>query len=198
MLKMKKTLGCLILLLAILATTSFAQSSEASQSIKKSQEELVNEVAFSYGLGSMFYITQQNSSNNYQTSGAFILGYSRSLGKIISIGFQAVYQSITHSTSGGTAVSYYDNYWSGLANIKFRYYNRPTFSIYSGVGIGITMDYSKEVSTSSGERKYQHYYPAGQLTLLGFRVGRSLSFFGEFGLGTSAILNAGLSYKFGE
>jgi hypothetical protein len=36
------------------------------------------------------------------------------------------------------------------------------------------------------------------LTLLGFRVGRALSFFGEFGIGTNSIINAGVSYKFGE
>ena len=68
--------------------------------------------------------------------------------------------------------------------------------MYSGIGIGVTMNYyTNEESTTN---KGQQLLPAGQFTLLGFRVGRALSFFGEFGIGTNSIVNCGISYKFGD
>jgi len=48
------------------------------------------------------------------------------------------------------------------------------------------------------ELSRQKLLPAGQLSLLGFRVGRSLAFFGEFGVRKNYILTAGISYKLGE
>ena len=68
--------------------------------------------------------------------------------------------------------------------------------MYSGIGIGVTMDYYTNEQTTT--KKGQQLLPAGQFTLLGFRVGRALSFFGEFGIGTNSIVNCGLSYKFGD
>ena len=69
--------------------------------------------------------------------------------------------------------------------------------MYSGVGLGVTMNYYQEKQPDQTQTG-QTIWPAAQLTLLGFRVGRALSFFGEFGVGTNSILNAGISYKFGD
>jgi hypothetical protein len=92
-----------------------------------------------------------------------------------------------------------DNMWQGIASVRFRYLNTLSFTMYSGIGMGVTMDYYTKSNTSnSNTSKGQKLLPAGQLTLLGFRVGRSLSFFGEFGIGTNSILNAGISYKFAD
>ncbi len=171
------------------------EQKKSTAPVKANQATLVNDFYISYGFGSLYFISNQGGgSNSYKTSGAVILGYSRSLSMVVAVGFQASFMNISHKSGSST---YEDNYWSGLANVRFRYYNRPSFCMYSGVALGIAMDYINENKTS-GTNSYQNYYPAGQLTLLGFRVGRSLSFFGEFGIGTNSIINGGISYKFGE
>lgn len=196
---MKKIISAILMLTLIVSITVKAQNQQTENvAVQNDQAELVNDVYFSYGLGSLYFIVNQNSSDSYHTSGSFIFGYARSVGKVIAVGFQGSYTNVTHTeNNNSTASEYADNYWSGLANIKFRYLNRPSFSMYSGVALGIAIDYITEPN-SSGGRNYQKYYPAGQLTLLGFRVGRAFSFYGEFGIGTNAIINAGISYKFGN
>lgn len=187
------------LLLVLAAISATAQKTEsAPNETRHDQAVLANDFYLSYGIGSLYFIVNQNSSGNYQTSGGVIIGYARTLGKFISVGFQGSFTNITHDSGDNLGSSKYnDNYWSGLANIRFRYYNRPSFSMYSGVAIGIAMD-SRTETNPSYVKTSQKYLPAGQLTLLGFRVGRALAFYGEFGIGTNAIINAGVSYKFGE
>jgi len=191
---MKKILRTLLTVFLFITLVANAQTkSEEPPRIKADQASLENDFYLSYGLGSMFYITNQNGSNRYHTSGAFIAGYARSMGKIVALGFQASYMSISYPSGSLQKV---DNYWQGMANLRFRYYNRPSFCMYSGFGIGVTMTYKSATSSDTGN-SYQTYNPAIQATLLGFRVGRAFSFFGEFGIGTNYILNAGISYKFG-
>ncbi len=196
---MKKIISAIFILMLLAGMTVLAQNPQTEAvPVKNNQADLANDVYVSYGQGSLYYITSQNSMDSYHTFGSVIFGYCRSVGKVIAVGFQGSYTNVNYtSTSSGTTREYNDNYWSALANLKFRYLNRPSFCMYSGVAMGIAVDYITEPS-STGEKNYQKYYPAGQLTLLGFRVGRALSFYGEFGIGTNAILNIGISYKFGE
>lgn len=196
---MKKSLLLISLFLSLVILPAASQGQESvSKPQKNDQALLANDVYVSYGIGSLYFIVNQNSSGNYKTAGGVIFGYARALGKIISVGFQGSFTNITHNSGDYAGSSKYsDNYWSGLANIRFRYYNRPSFCMYSGMAIGIALD-SRTETNASFEKTSQKYLPAGQLTLLGFRVGRALSFYGEFGIGTNAIINAGVSYKFGE
>jgi hypothetical protein len=193
---MKRLLPITVTLLFISISVAYAQEQNMEKKpVKNDQAGLVNDIYISYGLGSLYYISNSSSSTeNYRTSGAVQLGFARSLGKVIAVGFQAGYMSITHSQS---TTNYYENYWQGMANVRFRYYNRPSFCMYSGVAVGIAVDYYRQTK-STGETTMQKYYPAGQFTLLGFRVGRAFSFYGEFGIGTNAIINMGFSYKFGD
>jgi hypothetical protein len=173
---------------------------------KKDQLTLYNDFYVSYGAGSVFYFIDNEGMTANSTTGTFILGFCRSLNPVIAVGFQMSYTSI-----GRTEDEYYgyyssppaftptmtDNLWQGLANVRFRYLNKPSFCMYSGIGMGVTMDFYQEnyeFSTNKGQK----LLPAAQLTLLGFRVGRALSFFGEFGIGTNSILQGGMSYKFGD
>jgi len=91
-----------------------------------------------------------------------------------------------------------NNFIQGLARIKFQYLNKPVFAMYSGIAIGVTLDYYSETAKNGTTTSQQKLFPAGQLTLLGFRVGRGGAFCGEFGIGTLSILNLGVSVKFGE
>jgi opacity protein-like surface antigen len=169
---------------------------------RKDQSALFNDVYGGYGLGSAFFWAKQGDASSTITPGTFFAGYSRALGKVVSVGFQA---SFTRLTLNDSYVDYYgpyeseetNNYWQGMATVRFAYLNKPGFRMYSGVGIGVTMNYYTDTSdgtTTSGQK----LMPAGQLTLLGFRVGRALGGFGEFGYGTNGIIIVGMSYKFSD
>lgn len=184
----------------ILACSISASAQEKGVQQKNNQSDLYNDFFASYGVGSIFYFVNQYSDYSYTTTGSFLLGYSRSINKVVAVGFQLSYGKVEKTTQGnlyGSVNRYGDNYWQGMAGVKFRYLNKPMFCMYSGVAIGVTMDYWSETSVSY-TKTGQKLLPAAQLTLLGFRVGRALGFFGEFGIGTNSIINAGISYKFGE
>jgi opacity protein-like surface antigen len=192
-----------ILLTGVLTNAARAQETGAKKE-KQDQNELYNDFYFSVGTGTIYYFVENDNMKATSLSGTFLLGFSRSINHVISVGFQLSYTNIGRSeeaynySNGSTYTQEQtDNLWQGIANIRFRYLNKPAFCMYSGVGMGVTMDYYTNTDYS-GTDKGQKLLPAGQLTLLGFRVGRALSFFGEFGIGTNSIVNAGVSYKFGE
>lgn len=192
------------------AASSSGQEKEVKKNKEKNdQSELVNDFYLSYGTGTIYYFIENDSYEANSLSGTFLAGFNRSLNKVIAVGFQLSYTNISRSRQGYD-YSYYppyqdytenmtDNLWQGMANVRFRYLNTPSFSMYSGIGMGVTMDYYNQSNTlDNTTSKGQKLLPAAQLTLLGFRVGRALSFFGEFGVGTNSILSAGVSYKFRE
>jgi opacity protein-like surface antigen len=199
----------IVLLTMVILFTGFAatfgQDKEVkTKKAKNNQSDLLNDLYVSYGTGTVFYFIQNEGMKANTMSGTFLLGFSRSLNNVIAVGFQLSYTNIERS---GANYDYSypepyknemtDNLWQGIANVRFRYVNTPSFCMYSGIGIGVTMDYYQELyngTSSSGQK----LFPAAQLTLLGFRFGRAISFFGEFGIGTNSIINAGMSYKFGE
>jgi len=203
---MKKLM--LITLSILLTGAVFSiQAQETKAPKKKSQADLYNDFYVSYGTGTVFYFIKNEEMSANNMSGTFLAGFARSLNPVVSVGFQLSYTRIGRS---GTDYSYSysstipyttnmtDNLWQGIANVRFRYLNRGSFCMYSGIGIGVTMDYYSKSNDVESTIKGQKLLPAGQLTLLGFRVGRAISFFGEFGIGTNSILNAGVSYKFGD
>lgn len=194
-----KKITLAILFLFLFSGAAFSQAQQAAAKEKSHQIDLLNEVYASYGLGSLFYFINQNSSNSYNSPGTFIVGYTRSLNKIIGVGFQLGFTPITTQYPLGSSYSKeVNNYLQGLARVKFQYLNKPVFAMYSGVAIGVTLDYYSETSKGGTTTNTQKLYPAGQLTLLGFRVGRGGAFVGEFGIGTLSILNLGVSFKFGQ
>ncbi|MEI6172659.1 MAG: hypothetical protein WCR01_02835 [Bacteroidota bacterium] len=195
---MKKFTLLVVSFVLICMVTATAQEKPGKQ--KNDQVNLWNDFYISYGIGSVLYFSNQNSDYNKTTTGTFLIGYSRSINRVIAVGFQVSYGNVERTTPTNLSDSWYkynDNYWQGMAGVRFRYLNKPMFCMYSGVGIGVTMDYYSE-SSLSYTKTGQKLLPAAQLTLLGFRVGRAISFFGEFGIGTNSIINAGVSYKFGE
>ena len=185
------------------ATSLSAQGTQSAvKKPKKDQAELNNDFYASYGTGTIYYFIENEGIKANYLSGTFLVGFCRSLNPVIAVGFQMSYTNIGRSEGsygypGSYTTQMTDNLWQGLANIRFRYLNKPSFCMYSGIGMGVTMDYYQK-TYNSVTSKGQKLLPAGQLTLLGFRVGRALSFFGEFGIGTNSILNGGVSYKFGE
>jgi hypothetical protein len=204
--EMKKIILITVAILVAGISVSYGQDSDAKvKKPRQDQSELYNNFYLSYGLGSVFYFIDHEGASADYTTGTFQLGFSRSFNKVIAVGFVVSYTNI-----GRTDQNYYypdqtvnnevtDNLWQGIATVRFQYLNRSSFCMYSGIGIGVTMDnYTNKNVGSGSTTKGQNLYPAVQLTLLGFRVGHALSFFGEFGVGTNSIINAGVSYKFGD
>jgi hypothetical protein len=225
---MKKAFLLLIAVTLVSAYSLRAQNIEQPPVTKHSadQSQLYNEVFFNYGIGSLFiftgtinhdYPTYSDYYYNYDetdvtTAGSFSIGYNRMLNKVVSIGFIGGYQRLSY-TKEYNGYSYYpndsayhftaqctDNILSGMAKITFNYVNKPMIRVYSGIGMGIGVDLSSELGdrptdTKQNEKKI---VPAGQLTFMGVRFGRQFGGFCEFGIGTNAIVSAGLSYQFGD
>jgi hypothetical protein len=199
-----KNVTLFLLLLTLGAQYDLVAQSEGDIPLtpRKDQSVLYNDVFAGYGLGSLYFWSNQDDSRSYAAPGTFFIGYQRSLGKVISVGFQASFTPINSEYKSTNSYNYYysektDNYWQGIANIKFSYLNKPMFRMYSGVGLGVTMDYYTE-TVNGTTTKGQRLLPAGQMTFLGFRVGRALSGFGEFGIGTNGIIIVGMSYRFSD
>jgi len=199
-----------LLFTAILLTgiqMAFSQDKpEGTQKMKNDQAKLPNDVYASYGTGTVYYFTEIDGYVANSLSGTFLVGFARSMNRVIAVGFQLSYTTIDRSQSSydyqsNKSYSQYmtDNLWQGMANVRFRYMNTPGFCMYSGIGMGVTMDfYDKSNPHYNTSSTGQKLLPAGQLTLLGFRVGHAFSFFGEFGIGTNSIISAGFSYKFAD
>jgi hypothetical protein len=154
------------------------------------------------------YLNNQQFSNP-TSPGNFFIGYGRSLNHVISMGFMFSYQQFNYK---GTAQHYIYDYsgtfvdttynitsddrlLTGVARVQFTYVNKPFIRMYSGIGIGITVDFAKG-SIGNNKVSEQKLMPAGQLTLMGLRFGRAFGGFFEFGFGSYGIINAGISYKF--
>ncbi len=232
---MKKFVTCSFLLCVIFLTPVYAQTtaSQESQHTKSGQNLLFNDLYFGYGAGSIFYFTGNMShsdkyTNRYYTIngnhttivdgsassfGTLFLGYSRSLNRVVSMGFMFGFQDFSYSSKATEQL--YQNYESvngtvhtidhndvlvtGIARFLFTYVNKPMIRMYSGIGLGITLDFGKE-TLDGGTDSYSEprIWPAGQLTLMGIRFGRALGGFFEFGFGSYSIVNAGISYKFAD
>lgn len=224
---MKQLAGFLIFI--IFSCPSFSQETTTPnvKPAKTGQDLLFNEVYSGYGAGSIFYFTgRMNHSYEYESRftqyngnyysieytnpksfGTLFAGYSRSLNRVISMGFIFGYQSFTYtgelSQSAGSSSSYTmentDILLTGIARFTFSYLNKPHIRMYSGIGIGVTVGFGKEILQEGlDEYSEMKLYPSGQATFMGVRFGGAFGGFFEFGIGTIGILNAGLSYKFSD
>jgi hypothetical protein len=208
---MKTTLLLIICITALSITTVSAQDED--QPVKKTGQMLLpNEVFLGYGALGLFYWTGRMAhSSDYpseqgnqtftepSSAGALEIGYTRNLGRVISVGFLFGIQnfSYTGTTPQGVRTEYNDFLAGGMARILFSYLNKPTVNMYSGLALGITMNFGS-ADQPSGTVTDRKLFPGGQLTLMGLRFGKALGGFIEFGIGTIGIVNAGISYKFSD
>ena len=202
---MKKSL--ILLCIGLLGCSLISQAQDDPK-----PKEWFNDVSVSYSAGSIYYFTGNINHNDYPDNfytddtdprgmGAFALSYHRKLNSVVAMGFNVSYLNLYHEATDysdpGLSQKYYDNMFSILASIRFLYVHKPVITMYSGVSIGLTVDFGK--TTFNGiDYTDKKLYPAGQLTLMGMRVGRAFGGFAEFGFGTLGIISAGLSYRFGD
>jgi hypothetical protein len=224
---MKKLVFIVFLLMICSFSFAQSTETTAKASVKGGQMVLYNDFYAGYGGLSIFYFTgRMNHSSDYPTesggysysynytktftepesAGTFYLGYARSLNRVVSMGFMFGFQNFNYTGKGkltnngvdsALVITQDDRLLTGTARVTFCYLNKPSVRMYSGIGIGLTIDFGKAVvnGEKTTERKL---WPGGQLTLVGLRFGRALGGFVEFGFGSYGILNAGLSYKFSD
>ena len=207
-----KTKGILLTIgLTVLSLTAFSQ--------KTSQTDLPNEFYAGYGAGSLFYFTGLSNQSHHhmysygsdtylRSAGTFLLGYTRNLNRVVSMG---VIFSYMPANSDFTDYSYdkpgngsneitgsaSDNILGAITRITFSYVSKPAFRIYSGIAIGVTVDCGT-VTYNGNTVSRRKLYPAGEITLFGVRFGRALGGFVEMGFGTNGIITAGISYKIND
>jgi len=217
----------MIFLLISLFSFSQNTETTSTASTKSSQATLYNDFYGGYGALSIFYFTGRmkhssdyptesgtTSSGDYysnkkftepQSAGNFFIGYGRSLNRVVSTGILFGFQNFHYTgtallKASGTDTAKFkvdDLLVTGIARVTFCYLNKPFIRMYSGIGIGLTIDFGK-VTVNSEQTSERKLWPGGQITLMGLRFGRAFGGFVEFGFGSYGILNAGLSYKFAD
>ena len=216
---MKKILTLGTTLFLILSISLYGQNNEQSTGRSKQindQSKLFNDVNFGYGVGSLYIFTGEisHSYNNYSgygtrseinSAGALMIGYNRMVSKVVMVGIVASYINVnfTRTYTGSTTAyqgkaTYNDNLLNAIARVTFNYVNKPSVRVYSGAGMGITVDLANVEAPGKEREKERKIYPAGQLTFMGVRFGRTFGGFCEFGIGTNSIISAGLNYQFGD
>ena len=191
-----------------LVSTGQNSDQEAVKSNKKDQSKLYNDVNIAYGVGSLYLFTGEvNHSYSYANSyypgslsdvnsvGAILIGYNRMVSKVVMVGFVASYLNVNYtgkitSYEGGYQgiANYNDNLFNGIARVTFNYVNKPTVRVYSGIGMGITVDLSNMESPGNDKQTDRKILPAGQITFMGVRFGRAFGGFCEFGIGTNSFI----------
>lgn len=202
-----KTTFTLFMILPFIMLGQTTDPSTGKDKNKKDQSKLVNEFFVSYGLASVYIFTQgiehsydiddsyYGKTSDVNSIGAFMIGYNRMLNRVLSIGFTGSYIPCNYTNS---SVTYHDNLFNGIARMSFNYVNKPAIRIYSGFGIGVTVDLGNAKLEGDGKESEKKIFPAGQLTMIGIRFGRDIGGFVEFGVGTNSIISAGFSYQFGD
>ena len=190
---------------------SFIKDTTIVNKPNKTNSVPYNDFFFGYGILSFFYstghFTHYNSLVDYsklsvpRSAGTFFIGYSRSFTRVVSLGLLLGYQSFlmtgsrNKSSSGTDSVKVYDRLITGIGRFTFCFVKKPIIQLYSGIGVGLTVDVAKIYIPEKQPSEHKLFW-AGQITLLGLRFGRAFGGFLELGYGSLGIVNAGLSYKF--
>jgi len=83
-----------------------------------------------------------------------------------------------------------------LADVRFTYFRRELITLYSGIGLGMELDYHDVSHEPLGTRKLT-CLPAAQLTAFGFQLGRKRAYWSfEAGFGMKGIVNTGIGFRF--
>lgn len=127
--------------------------------------------------------------------GAFVLSYKHVGHSRLAFGFTFVSDRASGNLAmSGTPVgTYTENYYTGAVEMDFRFINRKSFCLYSGLGVGLTV--RKGTYTYSETEKSSNSFPAINVTVLGFRIGDSIAFFGELGGGYKGVFHGGLRVR---
>ncbi|PWN71462.1 hypothetical protein C1631_002215 [Chryseobacterium phosphatilyticum] len=165
----------------------------AGSSLFKAQIKGSSEIKIAYGLGTSTDFINAFSTiftlgygpHEKRNSGAFIVEYQYAIKDKWTIGTDLVYQQITNEYFDAS-VEKSHNYTIAIKS-DYNYVSKPKFRMYSGVGLGITLEKSRNPLRSNSHFNFQ-------LTGLGIRLGGQLGVNAELGFGYKGIGNIGLAY----
>jgi len=202
--KMKIFIVCLIALLIMANTCRAQETTYPRNDIRLSYGiTTINEIGlgFNYMLfGSLIVLPFSHDTVfniNVSGYGAFSFQYQYRVSKVVSIGgvlsFNPIKSSITfdHKTFG--AISSY--FITLMPRIDFTYVQRGIFSMYSGFAIGGTYMIMKSNYSNKPDDSTTGFTLGFQVNCVGFRVGKDISGFAEFGFGSLGIVNFGFSAR---
>ncbi|MBP5210825.1 MAG: hypothetical protein J6Z27_03185 [Bacteroidales bacterium] len=112
---------------------------------------------------------------SYHYSGHFFADYSYFITKWLSVGMNIDFENV--SWKNEASKEHFSNY-TFLPNVRFTYFRKGMVTMYSGIGVGMTVNTGSE-ETFLGKTLCS---PAFGLTAYGISVGKG-HFFGAFDLG---------------
>jgi hypothetical protein len=201
---MKKVLDLATIFVLIFSVSLYGQ--------KEDQSELYNDVHIAYGIGT-YYLFSSPIKHSYKSDtaygersdiksvGTIMIGYNRMISEAFMIGFQASYLKAHYTkpdATGKYTATFNDNLLNGILLVDYNYVNKSIVRVYSGAGIGLTVDLSNMEAPGNVKESKREILFAWQVTFIGIRFGRELGGFLEFGFGTNSIITAGINYQFGD
>ena len=91
----------------------------------------------------------------------------------------------------GKNFAYQDHFLAIAPSIRFSFLNRKYVSLYAGLAVGITYQFSTDNDNAG-----VNYQILGQATAFGISVGKKWFGFTEVGFGNKGIVTAGFGYRF--
>lgn len=136
--------------------------------------------------------------DNTSTAGSLYITYRHAIADQWMLGGTFAYQGITEDVleSGAIIGDVSNRYLTFGIESDYRYISKPSFQMYSGLGVAYTIQASEFNGTSTDIADGDDSYFNFQVTALGFRVGKALAVFGEVGFGYKGFGTVGVSYQF--
>jgi len=149
---------------------------------------------------SNYFDTKTYYSGARYTSNSLFFEYIYQVNKWFGIGGSAVYLAYFNQYYDGKTDQYIGEnmteHFSLYPTVRFTWYRTPKFSAYSAFGVGQRLVFSRD-RVNDVETLSTRSNISGQITLLGFTVGRNIYGFTDLlTLGSQGMLNVGLGYRF--
>ncbi|HEX8039268.1 MAG TPA: hypothetical protein VF490_08950, partial [Chryseosolibacter sp.] len=135
-------------------------------------------------------------TSDYSTTGPFIAGYGFYLSKRLTLGPELNFTQLRIKENYSTGERVRDNFvFVNLsARLDFRYVNRESVQMYSGICLGPS--YIFDQSTDSSTKDQSGFFVSYQLNFFGIRFGREWAGYAELGFGRNGLLSVGMSRHF--
>ncbi len=182
--------------------------------LAKAQEKGTNEISIGYGVGSsdqffdnlvdisVFAVTIGNLTyDNKVFRGPLYVNYNYAIKDQLMIGGTVTYSKITRDVflSKISLGEQINNIFTIGLESNYRYISNRSFQMYSGLGLGYSVNFSKSRSNSGKKDSRRGQTNSNlnfHLTGIGLRFGKKIAGYFEIGLGYKGVYNLGISHQF--
>jgi len=157
--------------------------------------DLINVVSEIVVIGaSLGNITYDNNTG----SPAIVIDYKLAVKNNWFLFADGVYQSFGKDifVSGSAVGKVRDTFVTIGLGTEYHYVHGSWFQMYSGVSLAYTREFSNYTGSSNDISDSGNGFMSLQVNALGFRFGKKLAAFTEFGYGYKGIASLGLSFQF--